>query len=107
MELPEAWTQAQRELGDEQVGRCKGDVKGDTQRNLTANHQFDEMTCCYYPGGRSDDRGVSPCISVYRFLINGQTGQVSGETPRAWWKLMVLIGAIVAVIAVLAIILHR
>ena len=24
---------------------------------------------------------------AYRFLINGQTGEVSGESPKSWWKI--------------------
>lgn len=32
---------------------------------------------------------------TYRFVINGQTGEVSGESPKAWWKIALLvIGAI-------------
>ena len=28
---------------------------------------------------------------VYRFLINGQTGEVSGESPKSWWKIAFLV----------------
>ena len=31
---------------------------------------------------------------VYRFLINGQTGEVSGESPKSPWKVALLVGAI-------------
>jgi len=31
---------------------------------------------------------------VYRFLINGQTGEVSGESPKSAWKVALLVGAI-------------
>jgi LSD1 subclass zinc finger protein len=31
---------------------------------------------------------------VYRFLINGQTGEVSGESPKSAWKIALLVGAI-------------
>ena len=26
----------------------------------------------------------------YRFIINGQTGEVSGESPKSWWKIALL-----------------
>jgi hypothetical protein len=27
---------------------------------------------------------------VYRFLVNGQTGEASGESPLSWWKVLLL-----------------
>lgn len=35
---------------------------------------------------------------VYRFLINGQTGEVSGESPKSWWKIALLVAAVLAVL---------
>ena len=35
---------------------------------------------------------------VYRFLINGQTGEVSGESPKSWWKIAFLVLGILAVL---------
>jgi hypothetical protein len=31
---------------------------------------------------------------AYRFVINGQTGEVSGESPKSWWKIALLALAI-------------
>jgi len=31
---------------------------------------------------------------AYRFVINGQTGEVSGESPKSWWKIAFLVLAI-------------
>lgn len=36
---------------------------------------------------------------VYKFLVNGQTGKISGKKPVAVWKIIALIAAIAAVIA--------
>ncbi|MFN8394798.1 MAG: hypothetical protein U0176_09025 [Bacteroidia bacterium] len=36
---------------------------------------------------------------VYRFLVNGQTGKISGKKPVAAWKVIVLILVIIAIIA--------
>ena len=33
---------------------------------------------------------------AYRFLINGQTGEVSGESPKSWWKIALLVVAVLA-----------
>ncbi len=35
---------------------------------------------------------------VYRFLINGQTGEVSGESPKSWWKIALLVAAVLLVL---------
>ena len=32
----------------------------------------------------------------YRFLVNGQTGEVQGERPYSWWKIsFAVLGAVV------------
>ncbi|MDH5264699.1 MAG: hypothetical protein OEX21_08125, partial [Betaproteobacteria bacterium] len=38
---------------------------------------------------------------VYRFLINGQTGEVSGESPKSWWKIAFLVAGILVVLFVI------
>ena len=38
---------------------------------------------------------------VYRFLINGQTGEVSGESPKSWWKIAFLVLGILVVLFVI------
>lgn len=39
---------------------------------------------------------------AYRFLINGQTGEVSGESPKSWWKIAAIaLGALILLILVL------
>lgn len=41
----------------------------------------------------------------YRFMINGQTGEVSGESPKSAWKIALLaIGIVIALMIVLALI---
>lgn len=40
---------------------------------------------------------------VYRFLINGQTGEVSGESPKSWWKIAFLVLGILVVLFVILI----
>lgn len=39
---------------------------------------------------------------AYRFLINGQTGEVSGESPKSWWKIAAIaLGVLVLLILAL------
>ena len=36
---------------------------------------------------------------AYRFIVNGQTGEVSGEAPVSWWKVFFLgLGILVLVV---------
>jgi LSD1 subclass zinc finger protein len=41
---------------------------------------------------------------VYRFLINGQTGEVSGESPKSWWKIAFLVLGILVVLFVILVV---
>ena len=38
---------------------------------------------------------------AYRFVINGQTGEVSGESPTSWWKVAFLVLAILVGLLIL------
>ena len=38
---------------------------------------------------------------AYRFVINGQTGEVAGESPKSWWKIAFLAAAILVGLFVL------
>jgi LSD1 subclass zinc finger protein len=38
---------------------------------------------------------------AYRFVINGQTGEVSGESPKSWWKIALLTALGLALLFVL------
>lgn len=40
---------------------------------------------------------------VYNFMVNGQTGKVSGNTPISWIKVAI---TVIVVIAAIAIIMH-
>lgn len=65
-------------------------VPGDTHRNLSIHTQKDHITFKHL---------LLPIWiaayqyrkKVYRFLVNGQTGKISGKKPIAWWKVIALI----------------
>ena len=44
---------------------------------------------------------------VYRFIINGQTGEVSGESPKSWWKVALLTVALLVVVFLALVIFGR
>ncbi len=39
---------------------------------------------------------------VYRFMINGQTGQVQGERPMSFWKIFFFVSGLIIVLLILA-----
>ena len=41
---------------------------------------------------------------VYRFLVNGQTGEVSGASPKSWWKIFFLTVAMLIILFILLVI---
>ena len=73
------------------------DIGGDEQRIDSVNTRFDDETfkhillpvwmAAYKYGGKS-----------YRFLVNGQTGEVQGERPYSWWKISFAIVLVVAIV---------
>ncbi len=73
------------------------DIGGDEQRIDNVNTRFDDETfkhillpvwmAAYKYGGKS-----------YRFLVNGQTGEVQGERPYSWWKIGFAIVLVMAIV---------
>ena len=103
VELGEAWTEAQQTIEQEQYARCGRDVPGDTHRGLQVQNQYSAETFKHVllPLWIASYRyGDKP----YRFLVNGQTGEVQGEAPISWVKvtlfvlmiLLVIVGIVIA-----------
>lgn len=98
VELSDAWQEAQQKIEQAQYSRCGQDVPGDTHRGLQVQNQFSGETfkhvllplwiASYRYGGKP-----------YQFLVNGQTGEVKGEAPLSWVKIILFILTIVAIIA--------
>jgi hypothetical protein len=106
VELREAWARAKRELEAAQERRCRADVPGDTQRHLSCNHRFHStrfkhvLLPLWIAAFRYRDR-------VYRFLVNGQTGRVSGEAPLSWLKIVSFAAVLAALVVALVVVLRR
>ncbi len=89
LDLGQAWAAAQQRMEQEQRQRCSRDVPGDTQRNLRVENRFTER--------RFKHLLLPIWLSVYRyrerpyvFLVNGQTGEVTGHAPWSVLKLTLL-----------------
>ena len=81
-------------MAQQQEARCARDVPGDTHRGLVVNNHFSRETFkhvllpIWIAAYRYNDK-------PYRFLVNGQTGEVTGEAPYSFWKIFLacLLGA--------------
>ena len=101
IDLLQGWDQAHERVVRIQRQRCARDVPGDTQRGLRVQNRIRDVrwklvllpiwSMVYSYGGKN-----------YAVLVNGQTGQVSGQAPYSWVKiaLAILLGA--ALIAAVA-----
>ena len=77
----------------------RADIGGDHQRITTINTQYSHLTfkhillpmwvSAYIYGGKT-----------YRFVVNGQTGEVQGESPKSGWKVFFLVCGILFVLFV-------
>lgn len=87
---------AQQGLEAHEIEACRRYVPGNA-RNVKANVRLDGLTSepvllpVWIMAYRYQDR-------VYRFLVNGQTGQATGDAPRDWKKFALILGVVAAVV---------
>ena len=89
VDLNAAWKRGIERMTEAQRARCSADVPGDTQRALHVSNRFADEKFKHV---------LLPIwISVYRykdkpfrFLVNGQTGEVSGHAPWSILKIALL-----------------
>jgi predicted RNA-binding Zn-ribbon protein involved in translation (DUF1610 family) len=104
VQLREANDIAQQEMAEIIATDVRRDIGGDVQRIESIDTRYSEetfkhillpiWTAAYKYSGKS-----------YRFLVNGQTGEVQGERPYSWWKIGFALVA-VAILVTGAIYLH-
>ncbi|HXE73269.1 MAG TPA: zinc ribbon domain-containing protein [Candidatus Nitrosotenuis sp.] len=83
----EAWQKGQEEFERLEYQACSAQVPGDTHRNLNISMRLEGVTWkhCLLPLWIAAYRYQG---KPYRFMVNGQTGKVSGEAPLSWWKVL-------------------
>lgn len=99
VDLNAAWKLGVERMAESQRARCSGDVPGDTQRALNIVNRFADEKFKHV---------LLPLwISVYRyqgkpfrFLVNGQTGEVTGHAPWSVLKIT-LLGVALALLTLL------
>jgi len=85
-----------REIMDEQIRvLIRRDIGGDEQRISSVNTQHDNVTFKHVllPIWISAYRYNK---QVYRFLVNGRTGELQGERPWSWIKIALTVMAVLA-----------
>jgi len=90
VDLADGWKAAQARIEEQQIARCGGDVPGDTHRDLRVANTIRDVrwkhillpvwTLTYRCNGKP-----------YTVLIHGQTGNVEGDAPISWAKVLGLI----------------
>ena len=90
-----------KEKMDVEINRTiRNDIGGDHQRISSKNTSYDNITFKHIllPVWISAYRYKT---KVYRFMVNGQTGEVQGERPYSWIKITLAILAAIGTIALL------
>jgi hypothetical protein len=100
VELNAGWRSAVSRMEQSQSSRCSSDVPGDTQRFLNVTNHFSDEKFKHIL--------LPVWISAYRyqgqpfqFLVNGQTGEVTGRAP---WSVPKIALAVLAVLVVVLLI---
>lgn len=100
VEPKEAWELGKQRFEREEYSACARLVPGDTHRNLRISMKLSEVTWkhCLLPiyVAAYQYKGKS-----YRFLINGNTGLVSGDAPYSFWKIFFTVLVVIAIVAFL------
>lgn len=95
--LREGFPIAKQSIDEAVRSLVRRDIGGDQQRIHSVSTRYSEVKFKHVllPAWISAYRYRD---KVYRFLINGQTGEVSGESPKSWWKIAFLVLGILVVL---------
>ncbi len=93
----QGWDKAKGQITSSESRECSRALDGDTQRGLRVNTRLSRITwkhmllplyvAAYMFGAKT-----------FRFVVNGQTGEVQGEAPISWIKVLAIAGVAIAVI---------
>jgi predicted RNA-binding Zn-ribbon protein involved in translation (DUF1610 family) len=100
VDLPEAWKTGQGIMQETVNNACARQIPGDTYRNLRVDTAFSNMTYkhvlfpVWIASYRFNDK-------VYHFLVNGQTGEVRGQAPISWIRVILVIVVVLIILALI------
>jgi hypothetical protein len=100
VDLKSGFTKGKEFIDAKVQSLVRQDIGGDHQRISSLNTQYSHLTfkhillpmwvSAYLFSGKT-----------YRFVVNGQTGEVEGESPKSGWKIFFLVMAILFVVFLL------
>jgi LSD1 subclass zinc finger protein len=100
VDLKSGFTKGKEFIDAKVQSLVKQDIGGDRQRITSLNTQYSGLTfkhillpmwvSAYLFSGKT-----------YRFVVNGQTGEVEGESPKSGWKIFFLVMAVLFVVLML------
>ena len=88
--LKDGWPIGKRMIDEQIRTLIRREIRGDEQRIDSVRTQYSDLSFkhvllpVWISAYRYRDK-------VYRFLVNGQTGEVTGESPISWWKVALLV----------------
>ena len=100
VDLPTAWNTGKERMDATLIDACRHEVPGDECRNLRVDSVYSAITY---------KSGLLPIwIAAYRYrgkmfryVVNGATGQASGTAPWSWIKISLAVGAVLLLVLVI------
>lgn len=109
VKMKAAWEKAKQKIASllrgEVDGKIRAEHRADRTRNVQIQTDYADITYKYLllpvwiSSFRYNDK-------VYHFMVNGQTGKVSGNTPISWIKVAIVALAVIAVVAAVFLLTH-
>ncbi len=95
IQLDQAWGVARRKMREQVKERCRAQASAPKLRNFSMNLSYKDESWRYillplYLAAYTYNG------KTYQVLLNGQTGEISGQRPAAWRKIFTLSFAIIA-----------
>ena len=90
--LETAWDQGKAVMREQSKDQCRKSIKSSHVRNFSMSADFNEeawrfiLLPVYLAAYRYEQR-------VFQVLVNGQTGEIGGQKPVDWWKIWLVIAA--------------
>ncbi len=100
IDIKQGWQMATAEIHQQLEEGIEDQIGGDEVKdvNINTNYKSIKYKLMLLPMWISSYRFKD---KVYNFIINGQTGKVSGNAPTSWAKVLGLLGGIAGVIAII------
>ena len=95
IDLPNAWDMGKAVMREQAKQRCYTDIRSHHVRNFSMKADFSNevwryiLLPVYLAAYRFEGK-------VYQVMVNGQTGVVAGQKPVAWWKIWLVVAALLS-----------